>query len=298
MLDQASELRKLVQRKKADTADGAKEQIEQESLATVLSVTSGKGGVGKSNVAVNLAIQLSRLNQKVILLDMDLGLANVDILLDINPRYNLSHVMRKEIKLTEGIVPAEGGIFVIPGVSGEEDLADLTPKNREALLKTLFSLQRLADIIVVDTGAGISNNVIPFAACADQVLTVTTPEPTAMIDAYAAIKRLSNQAECGDIRVVVNKASSREEAKETAEGVENVSDRFLNTPVEKLGFILRDEKVTEAVREKRPFSILYPNSPASQCMETIAKMITGKTSNQPDSSTFLHRFVDWLLPGK
>lgn len=296
MLDQASELRELVQRKKDAERGEQDAKQDQKSLATVLSVTSGKGGVGKSNVAVNLAIQLSRLDQKVILLDMDLGLANIDILLDINPRYNLSHVIRNEIQLTEGIVPAEGGIFVIPGVSGEEDLADLRPQTRESLLKTLFSLQRLADVLIVDTGAGISNNVIPFAACADQVLTVTTPEPTAMIDAYAAIKRLSTHSECGDLRVVVNKADSREEAFETAEGVENVAQRFLDVPVEKLGFIMRDEKVSDAVRQKKPFSLLYPDAPASKCMHTIAKILTGASDQNLHSSGFLNRFMSWLLP--
>src|SRR3954447_16522594 len=178
MVDQAAQLRSLVR---------------QRRRASVIAVTSGKGGVGKSNVAVNLAIQLSKAGKRVVLLDADLGLANVDVLCNVDLTTNLSHVIARKKELREVMVDAPGGFRLIGGASGLARMADLADADRQRLVEALAELEQTADVILIDTGAGISPNVLTFTRAADHVLVVTTPEPTAITDAYAVIKVISRR---------------------------------------------------------------------------------------------------------
>ncbi len=300
MLDQASELRKMMGNR-SGTAEQKKGRdgrpAVEADFARVVSITSGKGGVGKSNLAVNLAIQLARENREVVLMDMDIGLANVDILLDINPRYRLSHLVREEVSLEDGLVEAPGGINVLPGVSGVDRLINMDPDDRKQVLKILAEVQRRADVVVVDTGAGVSESVIPFAACADDVLTVITPEPTAKVDACTALDRLAEHPSCGELRVLVNKARDRDEASDAAEDVERVASRFLDVFVSKLGYVLFDDRMAKSVRSRTPVTIKHPDAPSSRCIRTIAGMITGSENDGSESSShFLRRCIEWLMP--
>ena len=242
--------------------------------ARVIAVTSGKGGVGKTNISVNLALALSGLGKKVTLVDLDLGLANADILLDIEPHYNLSHIISRRKSIDEIIMPINGKLNVVPGASGVEKLANLSDGEREALIMSFDVLHRSTDYIIFDTGAGISKNTTAFLAAADDVIVVTIPEPTAVVDAYAVIKMLSREADKGNILLLINMAQSRGEAERYAGGIVTTANRLLNAYVGKLGFVISDSSVQSAVKQRKPFYTYYPYSEASKCIRTIAEKIS------------------------
>lgn len=256
--DQAASLRALVK--------------EAGMSARVLAVTSGKGGVGKTSLAVNLAIACARLGQRVTLVDFDLGLANVDVIMDIHPLHNLSHVVMGRMRLRDVVVSAEG-IRVVPGASGLRELANLSGTARDDLIRSLQTLEEDSDLLIVDTGAGISGNVVRVAASADEVLVICTPEPTSIMDAYATIKLISREPQHGRMRVVVNMTEDRREAERVSLTVADVSRQFLSLQVDRLGFVPKDEHVGLAVRERRPFGVGYPRCPASVAVRGIGRMI-------------------------
>ncbi len=262
-----------------DQADGVRRLAQTRPRhARVLAVTSGKGGVGKTNVSVNLAIALSQLRRKVALIDLDLGLANADILLDVTPRYNLSQVLTGRKTLEEIALPAPGGIRLVPGASGVERLANLSDVERETLLASFEVLHRDADFIVFDTGAGISRNTTAFLAAADDIIVVTVPEPTAVVDAYAVIKMLAREPDHGEISILLNQCSGREEAERFASGISVTANKLLNAYVEKLGYIVSDRSVGQAVRRRRPFLLEFPGCPASACLRSVAERLARGTA--------------------
>ena len=261
--------------------------------ARVVAVTSGKGGVGKTNIAVNLAIGLARQRKRVVLVDLDLGLANVDILLNVTPRYNLSQVLTGRRTIEEVTIPAMGGIRLVPGASGVERLANLSDVERDTLLASFATLHRDADYIIFDTGAGISRNTTAFLAAADDIIVVTVPEPTAVVDAYAVIKMLSQEPDHGDLFVLLNQTSGREEAERFATGISVTANKLLNVYVEKLGYVVSDPRVGQAVRHRRPFLLTSPGSPASVCVQTIAERMALSTG-RPEAAerpSFVRRLL-------
>lgn len=286
--DQAEALRLLVASAKAP--------------ARVLAVTSGKGGVGKSNLSVNLAIALADRGRRVILLDLDLGLANVDVLCGVHARYTIAHVVAGERDVAEAVVPGPGGIRILPGAAGLERLANLADREREALLRSLEALQHEADILILDTGAGIGRNTVAFAASADEVLVVTTPEPTAILDAYAVVKCVAREGPGAGMRLVVNQARSRVEADKIAAGVTGTARHFLNLYVEPFGHVLSDPCVPQAVRQKRPFLLAYPACPAAACVRALARRLAepdGAAAGEggrrhPGEGGFFRRLAAWL----
>lgn len=242
--------------------------------ARVIAVASGKGGVGKTNMAVNLSLSLCRLGRQVILFDADLGLANADLLLGIQPRYNLTHFFQGGRSLTEIMCDGPEGLRLIPSGSGIAQLADLGPQERERVLSHFALIEDQADYLIVDTGAGISRNVVSFAQAAEEVLVVTTPEPTARLDAYGLIKVLAQDGYAGSIRVIVNMAESAAEGEEVGRLMETLAGRFLNIHVEMLGVVPRDRDVQRAVRAQKPFSLQHPDSPASKAVMAMATAIS------------------------
>src|SRR5205809_253456 len=202
MIDQATQLRSLV-----------RQQQHSRPRASVIAITSGKGGVGKSNVAVNLSIKLASAGKNVVLLDADLGLANADVLCNIDLPFNLSHVIARKKELRDVMVRAPGGFHLIGGASVLARMADLTDFDRQRLVDALGELEQQCDIILIDTGAGISPNVLSFTRAADHVLVVTTPEPTAITDAYAVVKVISRDGTNRRISLLVNQARSAAEAR-------------------------------------------------------------------------------------
>ncbi|MFN3483876.1 MAG: MinD/ParA family protein [Planctomycetota bacterium] len=238
--------------------------------ARVMAITSGKGGVGKTNVAVNLALGMAQRGKNVVLVDLDLGLANADILLDLTSKYTLAQVLSGRKTIEEVMLPAMGGIRVVPGASGVERLANLSDVERETLLASFDALHRDADVIVFDTGAGISRNTTAFLAAADDIIVVTVPEPTAVVDAYAVLKMVSREGDHGNLSIVINQCAGREEAERFAGGIAVTAHKLLNVYVEKLGYIVADPRVPQAVRQRRPFLLAYPGCPASACLRAIA----------------------------
>jgi flagellar biosynthesis protein FlhG len=287
MIDQATQLRSLVR---------------QRRRASVIAVTSGKGGVGKSNVAVNLAIQLASAGKQVVLLDADLGLANADVLCNVELPLNLSHVIARKKELHEVMVAAPGGFHLIGGASGLARMADLSDDDRQRLVTALAELEQQADVILIDTGAGISPNVLSFTRAADHVLVVTTPEPTAITDAYAVVKVLSRQdgsalPEILERRVslLVNQARGAKEAKVVYGRIAQVAKQFLGVSVLDAGYLLSDQAVPQAVRRRMPFVLGSPRCPASQCVAQLAmRLEQGVGTGAQDQAGFFNRMGRWL----
>jgi flagellar biosynthesis protein FlhG len=273
----------------------------------VIAVTSGKGGVGKSNIAINLAIQFASAGREVVLLDADLGLANADVLCNIDLPYNLSHVIARKKELSEVLVRAPGGFRLIGGASGLARMADLDDKDRQRLVDALAELEQQADVIIIDTGAGISPNVLSFTRAADQVLVVTTPEPTAITDAYAVIKVISRQgtspAVAGTINVepaearlslLVNQARSAAEAQVVQDRIAKVARQFLSVSVLDAGYVPADSEVPLAVRRRTPFVLGSPRCPASQSVARLAMRLQQGVGNKTDQSGFFSRMSRWF----
>ncbi|RME36406.1 MAG: MinD/ParA family protein [Planctomycetota bacterium] len=254
--DQAAGLRALVHRRNA--------------AGLSIAVTSGKGGVGKSNIAVNLSIALSREGWRVVLVDADLGLANADLLMNLKPRYTLSHVLQGLRSVEEVCVKGPEGVRLIPGASGLHELADLSEFERQNLIVQLRKLDANTDIAVFDCGAGLSRNVMSFALAADRIMVITTPEPPALTDAYATIKALVQEGRRYGIGLFVNRVESRSQAEAVHRRVAEVGRKFLDYSVANFGYMLQDSNVELAVREQVPFVLRYPGCSASACIESAA----------------------------
>ena len=274
LTDQAKELRNIVERNKKDKNKNKNKKLGHLKTLTIL---SGKGGVGKSNLSVNLACALAEQKKKVVLLDADLGLANLDMLFGITAKYNLSHLIDGSKGLDEVLVPLENNIWMLPGGSGIKELADLDEERLVELIDNIGFLEDRADVLLVDAGGGIHKSVLTFAAAADTVVLVTTPEPTAIRDAYGLLKALKNSSEGKekkDIVFVVNMANSEREGFEVANRLKMAASQFLEISVSYIGYILKDSFVEQAVRVRKPFYRLFPDSPAARCIKSIVETLS------------------------
>jgi len=239
----------------------------------VIAITSGKGGVGKTNIATNLAYHLSQMNRKTLILDADMGLANIDVILGIAPTHNLYHVLRGEKALGEVIVDGPGGMKILPATSGIQEMADLSKGEKLALLDELDGLGTQLDFLLIDTAAGIAGNVIYFNVAAREIIVVVSPEPTSITDAYALIKILYNNYGEKRFMLLVNMVKHTSEAREVFLKVSNATSHFLNLSIEYLGYVLEDAKVTEAVRRQKALAEVYPDSRANKCLQSIARKL-------------------------
>ena len=274
MEDQASELRALMQ-KRMETAINESPYVKSATHKTrIIAITSGKGGVGKTNIAVNMAIQYAQIGKKVILIDGDLGMANVNVLLNVVPGSNLLHVIEKHKKMSDIILDTEYGIKFIAGANGFSKLANLSEDELNYFVEEFSTLSN-ADIIIIDTGAGISNNVLSFVASADEVYVITTPEPTAVTDAYGIIKIIATELRNSEInmKLLVNRVHSADEGKRISERIINIAAQFLNYKIDYLGFIYDDPIVSTSVIRQKPFIISSPTSKPSMCLKHIVGRI-------------------------
>ncbi len=289
-MDQAGTLRSIVgKRDKSEYGRHGKKDMKRERSVKqgephiqVIAVTSGKGGVGKTNVVANLGYALTRLNKRVLVLDADIGLANIDVLLGLSPRYNLQHVLSGEKSISEIIIPGPGGMKILPASSGIQELSDLSKDQKLCLLSALNSLHDETDVMLIDTSAGISANVMYFNLAAQEIMIVVSPEPTSITDAYAMMKVLSIKYSANHFRLLVNSVNSAEEAKEVFNNLSLVGQKFLNLSIDYWGYIEKDEHMVKAVRQQKALIELYPHSPASKCFSALAKKVC---ENRPTTSS-------------
>ncbi|MGD0283770.1 MAG: MinD/ParA family protein [Dissulfurispiraceae bacterium] len=245
----------------------------------IVAVSSGKGGVGKTNFVANLALFYASLNKKVLILDADLGLSNIDVLFGIAPKFNLKHVLSGEKTIKEIIVNGPLGIMILPASSGVRELTGLSDKSRLKLVSELDNFDLPFDIFLIDTGAGISDNVLFFCSGAQETVVIVTPEPTSLADAYALIKVLSRDFGEKSFRILVNTARSEKEAFDTFRKLAIVADKFLSLSVDYIGFLPYEQHVKDAIIAQKGYIAMYPNSIFTKKLVSIAKKLLDNPMN-------------------
>ncbi len=286
-MDQADTLRKMVS------------ETETKPEARVITVTSGKGGVGKSSISLNLAICLSRLGKRVVLLDADFGLANIEVMLGIRPKANLADLMFRGKDLKDIITDGPENVKFISGGSGIQELAKMNRDQVIYLTKKLVELDEYADIIIIDTGAGISDSVLEFVASGNEVLLVATPEPTSITDAYALLKALNRKSEFSKssttIKMIANRVKSESEGRVLYENLKNVVNKFLNISLQFVGSIPQDEQISKAVMRQKPVTISSPNSDAAKAINEIANALNPQEITESEEVLGISRLFSNLI---
>jgi flagellar biosynthesis protein FlhG len=291
MHDQAQILRGMMERR---TELAVVEPLPPPAQARTIAVTSGKGGVGKSSVALNLAIALQKIGRSVCLLDANLGLGNIDLLCGLNGYWNLSHVVSGARTVAEIVLDGPCGIHVVPGASGLLDAADCSPVAQREILAQLDELERQHDFLIIDTGTGIHRTVRHFVAAAQTVLIVTTPEPTAIADAYATLKALTAAHDALQPHILVNQADSPEQAREIIARVQQTARTFLHLTVSSAGHIPRDPAVVQAVVRRRPFAAENIRTPAGLAIEQLARRLINLSQPETERTSFFSQFSRWI----
>lgn len=300
MNDQAHNLRKLVQSKYSLTGQ-AKEPASIGNVnldsnigrkSRIIAITSGKGGVGKTNLTVNLAIALSMLGKRVLIIDADLGMANVDVILGTRSKYNLLSLLGDDIHIGDVVSQGPYGIMYLSGGSGIEKLANLSYNEFEKITKKLYSCEDFTDIILLDTGAGLGRNVLNFLVAADEVILVTTPEPTSMTDAYAIMKAFSVYSS-NKMSLVVNRVFDDGEGRSVTNKLTATAGRFLHLSITALGEIYEDRNLVRAVKAQKPLLLAYPNTISAKGIKAIAGRIA--SGNQQITQKGLQGFLEKLM---
>ena len=288
-MDQANRLRDIV---KARELNIVREPVN----SRVITVTSGKGGVGKSNLSLNLAILLRKLDKRVVLVDADLGLSNIEVLAGIIPKFSFGDVINSKIKLEAALTDGPLGLKFLSGGAGLTALSNLTEKQISVVVDNFGALDDISDIILIDTGAGISRNVISFIKASNEVILVVTPEPTSIADAYAIIKSLKRADGLTQaLRVVVNMANSYGEGLDIFEKLNKVSEQFLGVKLEILGVIPFDINVQRAVKKQEPLVLCYPHSECAKSIENISYKLLNLQSKYRQSASGIATFMTRLV---
>lgn len=291
MKDQAEKLREMI--KKSTTSKNDISLKKRTNTTRVMAITSGKGGVGKTNFTINLAISLSKLGYKVVIFDADIGLANIDIILGVTPKHTIAEVLDGNKNITDIMTEGPNGLKIIAGGSGIAQLAQLNNEQLDILTAQLAKLEEYADFILIDTGAGLSDTVLNFVNVANEVILVTTPEPTSLTDGYAMIKTITSKGKHQKINLLVNRVEDNKEAKEVFNKLNMVTNRFLKINMENLGYLYKSDLVEDSVKNQKPFIILYPNSNISRKINGIALTIAGdenSKSNEIGFGKFISKF--------
>jgi flagellar biosynthesis protein FlhG len=281
MSDQAQALRHLVHSK----------DVQSASTTRVITVTSGKGGVGKSNFSLNFAMALQSRGYSVLIFDADISFANIDVLLGTPAKYNLIHLLKGEKTIWEIIQTGPGGLQFIAGGSGFQDLVRLTDQEIDYFSEQIGKLHGYVDFILFDTGAGLSKETVRFITAAEETIVVTTPEPTSITDAYALIKMLKSMGHQISFKLVINRVSDEREGKQTADNIQHVTDKYLGLEIPVLGYIPDDSNVSKAVKRQTPLSIAFPDSIATRGIERITSRFLQEQEQSSSSglSSFLQR---------
>ncbi len=291
-MDQAEQLRNLIKMNNQPSRH----------LARVITVTSGKGGVGKSNTSINLAIQFSKMGQKVIILDADFGLANIEIMFGTVPQHNLSDLIYKGKNIKEVITWGPMNVGFISGGSGIAGMSNLSRDYLVYIIQNLAQLDAIADIIIIDTGAGISEAVLEFLVASGEILLVTTPEPTSITDSYSLLKALNTHSrflpEASQIKMIANKVSKEEEGITLYHKLNSVVSRYLKLPLQYLGSIPQDPQLAEAVMQQKPISIQNPNAKSAKAFEVIAQDLMKKEIDKTLQKRGMAAFFSHIITGK
>ena len=289
-MDQAEQLRNII---KAS-------QSPQRPLARVITVTSGKGGVGKSNVSINLALQFRKMGQRVIILDADFGLANIEIMFGTVPKHNLCDLIYQGKNIKDIITWGAGDVGFISGGSGIVGMSNLSRDYLTYIIQNLAQLDAIADVIIIDTGAGISDAVLEFLVASGEIILVTTPEPTSITDAYALLKALNRHPrfskEVSQIKVIANRVNKVSEGITLFEKLEVVVSRYLKLPITYLGAIPWDNQLAEAVMQQKPVSLNNPNAKSTLAFEEIAAKLMGE--DKPLKKRGMAAFFSHIITGK
>lgn len=265
-MDQANNLRNLLNK-----ADNENSRTSLDLSSRVITVTSGKGGVGKTNFSVNLAIQFSKMNKKVVIIDADFGLANIEVLFGVMPRYSLADVLRGDRDIEDVLTNGPMGIKFISGGSGLRELSNVSERQLSYFINNFSYLDAISDIIIIDTGAGISPSVVNFIKASDETIIVTTPEPTSITDAYALIKTIKSEAvSLPTFKMVVNRVDDEAEGIEIYTKINRASSRFLGINIENLGSIPYDAYLVKAVKRQQPAVICFPKCEFARCVSNIS----------------------------
>ncbi|MEG1848637.1 MAG: MinD/ParA family protein [Lachnospiraceae bacterium] len=271
-------------------------------LARVITVTSGKGGVGKSNTAINLAIQMKKMGQRVIILDADFGLANIEIMFGTVPQHNLSDLIYKGKNIKEIITWGPADIGFISGGSGIAGLSNLSRDYLVYIIQNLAELDAIADVIIIDTGAGISDAVLEFLVASGEILLVTTPEPTSITDSYSLLKALTRHPrfaqENSQIKVIANRVETEEEGQTLFHKLNAVVSRYLKIPITYLGSIPQDTQLSKAVMQQMPVSLQSPNAKSTKAFERITACLCSKESSQTIPKRGMAAFFSHIIAGK
>ena len=279
-----------------DQASGLR-RMKQPRLIKVIAVTGGKGGVGKTNITLNTAVSMAKQGQRVLVLDADLGLANVDVMLGLRVDKNLSHVLSGECTLDEVLVTGPHGIKIAPATSGSQSMTELSPTQHAGLIRAFSELKTPIDVLIVDTAAGISDMVLSFSRAAQDILVVVCDEPTSLTDAYALIKILNREHGVFKFKVVANMVRNAREGQELFNKLSKVTGRFLDVALELVATVPFDENIRKAVRKQTPIVDAFPASPASVAISDLAKTATQwPIPNQPGGH--LEFFLEQLLTRK
>ncbi len=283
-MDQAEGLRRLMESENGEVYSrppfSSILENPSKTIPKVISITSGKGGVGKTNIVANLAYASAKLGKRVLVIDADLGLSNIDVLLGLSPRYTIEHFFRGEKTLSEILIEGPGGILILPASSGISELAHLDEAQKLFLLNEIELFSEDIDILLIDTGAGISSNVLYFNLVAQESIVISTSEPTSITDAYALMKVLYKQFHKKDFHLLINFVLNEQEAKEVFRKISRVVDHYLNNlSLRYLGFIPLDEKLPLAVKKQQAVIEAFPKAPSSRNLFTLAKLLCEKPPN-------------------
>ncbi len=290
-MDQAERLRNII-----------KANSQPRALARVITVTSGKGGVGKSNTAINLAIQFRKMGQRVIILDADFGLANIEIMFGAVPKHNLCDLIYQGKNIKEIITWGPMEVGFISGGSGIAGMSNLSRDYLTYIIQNLAELDAIADIIIVDTGAGISDAVLEFLVASGEILLVTTPEPTSITDSYSLLKALNRHprfsVQDSQVKVIANRVEKEEEGVILFQKLNTVVTRYLKLPITYLGAVVQDSQLSKAVMQQMPVSIQNPTAKSSIAYENIARILMNKEENMPIKKRGMAAFFSHIITGK
>ncbi|MGF7048761.1 flagellar biosynthesis protein FlhG [Paenibacillus sp. DS2015] len=293
MSDQAHSLRNLVSIRGANKSS---REMQGPRLARFITVSSGKGGVGKSNFTLNFALALQSLGKKVLIFDADIGMANIDVLMGTSSRYNLHHLLSREKSIHEIIGKGPNSLPYISGGSGMANLVSLSDHDIQYFTSQIELMANEMDYIIFDTGAGLSKENIQFITAADECLVVTTPEPTSITDAYALIKVVNGIDDRVPFQLVINRAVDETEAKHTSNKIMLAAKKFLDLEISMLGYISEDARVVQSVKKQIPFSIAFPNCAATRDIQRLARRyMVVPNSIQPNTLSGIKGFMQkWL----